>query len=274
METKPPQPQKRIPQTSELVIAQVTKITNFGAYCRLPEYDNMEVFLPIREVSSGWIKNIRTFIHEGQNLVCRVVFFDKERNTLDVSLKKVTPKDSKDKIGAYNLERRLEALFNQVVKSAKDKEAQGMLGQQVMADFGSYTLLARAAVNNSEEFKKSKISKNVKDLVIKALEDNMKKKTAAVSYILKVSTTNTKSGISEMRKIFTDMKNAGTRIIYISAPKYRLYAEGEDYPEAEAKVKKAVELARAQMDKSFTFEIEKEKLKKEETNIIGQYISK
>ena len=48
-----------IPRVGELVIASVSKISKFGAYCRLIEYNDLEVFLPIREVSSGWIKNIR-----------------------------------------------------------------------------------------------------------------------------------------------------------------------------------------------------------------------
>ena len=58
-----------MPKVGELVIATVSKISKFGAYCRLPEYNDLEVFLPIREISSGWIKNIREHIHEGQKLV-------------------------------------------------------------------------------------------------------------------------------------------------------------------------------------------------------------
>ncbi|MGH2510319.1 MAG: S1 RNA-binding domain-containing protein, partial [Ktedonobacteraceae bacterium] len=61
---------RQTPRVGSLVIANVSKITKFGAYCKLPEYNDLEVFLPLREISSGWIKNIREFIHEGQKLVC------------------------------------------------------------------------------------------------------------------------------------------------------------------------------------------------------------
>lgn len=267
-------PEKKIPKQSELVIAQVTKITNFGAYCRLPEYDNMEVFLPIREVSSGWIKNIRIFIHEGQKLVCMVVFFDKEKNTIDISLKKVTAKAAKEKIGAYNLENRLIALVNQVLKGAKDPAGNEKVIELMLSEFGSYAKFAQAAVKNSEEFKKSRISKNIRDTILKAIEANMKKKEVDVSYILTLTTSNTKNGVSLMKKMFKEMKGSGAELVYISAPKYRLYAVGKDYAEAESKVKKALDVIRAGADKSFTFETEKEKLKREKEGIIEQYMSR
>ncbi|MGD0511465.1 MAG: S1 RNA-binding domain-containing protein, partial [Candidatus Micrarchaeaceae archaeon] len=108
------------PRVGELVIANVAKISKFGAYCRLPEYNDLEVFLPIKEVSSGWIKNIREHIHEGQKLVCSVTFFDKEKGTIDISLKRVSPGNSKEKIRSYNLEKRLAALFLQALKISKE----------------------------------------------------------------------------------------------------------------------------------------------------------
>src|SRR5208283_5552594 len=112
--------ERKLPSHGSLVIAVVSKITNFGAYCKLIEYGDTEAFLPIREVSSGWIKNIREYIHDGQKLVCYVHGVDKEKGTIDISLKRVSPKDSKDKIRSYNLEKRLNALFSQTIKKEKD----------------------------------------------------------------------------------------------------------------------------------------------------------
>ena len=106
----------KLPRQGGLVLVVVSKITNFGAYCKLIEFDNVEAFLPIREVSSGWIKNIREYIHDGQKLVCYVHGVDKEKGTIDISLKRVSPKDSKEKIRSYNLEKRLNALFAQTLK--------------------------------------------------------------------------------------------------------------------------------------------------------------
>ena len=37
---------KKHTKVGEFVIASVSKISKFGAYCRLPEYNDLEVFLP------------------------------------------------------------------------------------------------------------------------------------------------------------------------------------------------------------------------------------
>src|SRR5208283_5107482 len=155
------------PRIGELVIAQVSKISQFGAYCRLLEYNNLEVFMPIREVSSGWIKNIREFIHEGQNLVCKVTLYDKERNTIDVSLKRVTPKDAKDKIGIYNLERRLAGLLQQAAKQAGLQPKDELLGR-LHSEFGSYANLFQQATANSEQFERLKVPKKLKEEIQRA----------------------------------------------------------------------------------------------------------
>ena len=256
------------PKIGSLVIAQVSKVTQFGAYCRLPEYNNMEVFMPIREVSSGWIKNIREFVHEGQNLVCKVVMYDKDRNTIDVSLKKVTPKETKVKIGAYNLEKRLAALLQQSARQA------GMSGkeeqiQQLHAEFGTYANLFQHAADNTAQFESLKIPKKLKEEIQRAIEANRKEKRHEVSYIATISTYNTNSGATELRDILNSAINDGVSVSYISAPRYRFAADGKDYAEAEAKIKRAEIDISAKLKKG-VFSLEKEKVRKEKEDILAQ----
>ncbi|MDE1868575.1 MAG: S1 RNA-binding domain-containing protein [Candidatus Micrarchaeota archaeon] len=257
-----------LPKVGSLVIANVSKITKFGAYCRLPEYNDLEVFLPLREISSGWIKNIREFIHEGQKLVCLVSFYDKDKNTIDVSLKKVTPKNSKEKIRAYNLEKRLGALFAQAIKMSGERKDKDLISQKAIAEFQTYTNLMDHATNNTPEFVGSTMSKKLKESIIKVLEANKKQKHFIVSYILKLSTYNTLSGAAELRGIFSDVKRLGIDAKYIGSPRYRLVAEGDDYSQAEDKIKKASEIIREKLKKG-EFEMEKEKLRKAKEDIMS-----
>ncbi len=259
----------RIPKIGELVIANVSKITQFGAYCKLPEYESLEVFMPIREVSSGWIKNIREFIHEGQNLVCKVVFYDKERNTIDISLKKVAPKEAKDKIGAYNLEKRLVALFQQALSKAGEQKAKAEITNRITSEFGSYTNFFQHATSNSEEFEKANLPPKLKSAVKEAIEANRKERKYQVSYIATLLTYNTTSGAEELRDILNSVKKNGVDISYISAPKYRFVADGKDFVDAENKIKKAEQVATSKLKKG-VFKLEKEKLKREKEDILAQ----
>jgi translation initiation factor 2 subunit 1 len=255
------------PRVGELVIASINKVMRFGAYCKLPEYNNLEVFLPIREVSSGWIKNIREFIHEGQTVVCEAVFFDKERNTIDISLKRVTAKKSKDRIRAYNLEKRLAALFLQAAKEAGEQANREALAQAAIVEFSTYTKLIENAKNNTEEFKKSTMPKKLKAAILKVLEANIKEKKFVVAYIVTLSTYNTLTGNTELKGILSGIKNLGIDIRYISAPKYRLISEGKDYVDAEKKISNAEAIIKEKLKKG-VFSIEKEKLRKAKEDIM------
>ncbi|MCL5430583.1 MAG: S1 RNA-binding domain-containing protein [Candidatus Marsarchaeota archaeon] len=259
---------KNTPRVGEIVIANISKIMPFGAYCRLPEYNNLEVFLPIKEVSSGWIKNIHEFIHEGQKIVCKVVFFDKERQTMDVSIKKVTPQDSKQKINEFNLERRLTGLFLQAVRQAAMDQKKAELQSIATTEFGTYTNLMRNATDSTKEFAGSKLPKKVKDNMLVLIESSKKKKRYVVSYIMRLSTFNTINGATELRGIISAIKHTGVEVSYVSAPKYHLMAEGEDYADAEAKIKRAAEAVKGKLKKG-NFELEKEKLKKDKEDIMA-----
>ncbi len=260
---------KKIPNLKDLVIAEVVKITNFGAYCKLIEYNNIDAFLPIKEVSSGWIKNIHIFIHNNQKLVCRVIYFDKQKNTIDISLKKVTPKESKEKIKEYNLERRSENLFIQAINKSKNQSHKEELILNALSEFKTFTNFIYHANNSTTEYSSSTLSKKFKDTIIKLLKANKKERKYPVSYILTLLTYNTVSGISELNSILIYLQSQDIKVSYISAPKYRLIAYGNNYLEAEEKIKIATDAAKQKL-KNGIFEIEKEKLKKQKENIIDE----
>ncbi len=258
---------KRIPKIGELVIANIAKIMQFGAYCRLLEYNDLEVFLPIREVSSGWIKNIHEFIHEGQKVVCKVVYYDRERGSIDVSLKKVTAKETKEKIGSYNLEKRLEALFTQSIKVSKLQATNESIEDKVRSEFGSYTNMMRSIMDDDERAQKSSIPKKLRSMMVKLYEANKPEKKFIVSYIMTLSSYNTRTGAQELRGILSAVKEKGVDVKYISAPKYRLVSQGENYAQAEAKVKSATEIVQSRLKKGL-FAIEKEKLAKKKESVM------
>ncbi len=258
---------QNLPKVGELVIANVSKISKFGAYCRLPEYNELEVFLPIREVSSGWIKNIREHIHEGQKLVCSVIFYDKDKGTLDVSLKRVSPGNSKTKIRAYNLEKRLASLFLQAIKASKEQANKDPIISTALSEFGTYTNLVQNATDGTPEFSESKLPKKLKESIVKVLEANRKQKRYLVSYLATIYTYNTLNGATELRELLSSIKETGVNVHYIGAPKYRFLAEGDDYSAAEEKINNAQSLIKAKLKKG-VFEIEKEKLKKENEDIL------
>ncbi|MCL4403229.1 MAG: S1 RNA-binding domain-containing protein [Candidatus Marsarchaeota archaeon] len=257
----------RTPKVGELLIAEIAKITKFGAYCHLLEYNNAEAFMPIKEVSSGWIKNIHEFIHQGQKVVCKVIFIDKYKNTIDISLKKVTPKESKERIGKYNLENRLHGLILQSIKMAGLQSEKDSIFAKIDSAFPSYTEFVISASEDAPAYESLNIPKKFKEALIETIKANMKEKKHEVSYIATVYTQNTMVGIDELRAVFSKMIANGVKVGYISAPKYRIQSEGASYAEAEAKVKKAMDAIKS-FSKDITYYTEKEKIKKEKQDTL------
>ncbi|MGC8572236.1 MAG: S1 RNA-binding domain-containing protein [Candidatus Micrarchaeia archaeon] len=260
--------EKRIPKIGEVVMATVNKIMPFGAYCKLLEYNNLDAYLPIKEVSSGWIKNIHEFIHEGQTIVCKVVFYDENKQTIDISIKKVTPTESKQKLDSYNLEKRLIGLFARAVNVAKlSDEKKAQLNEKIIDTFGNYTNFMRNANAKTKEYNSLKLPKSLKDALEETLKSTQQKRTYDVSYIMKLSLDDTRNGINILKDLFSKAESYGVSIKYISAPKYYMTAEGTSYVEAEKKIKNAVDFIK-QNNPNGLFEIEKEKLKREKKDIL------
>ena len=54
------------PQEGELVVVTVKTVKQNGCYVDFDEFKDIEGFIFIGEIASGWVKNIRGFVREGQ----------------------------------------------------------------------------------------------------------------------------------------------------------------------------------------------------------------
>ena len=228
---------KELPSDGDFVLIKISKIMPYGAYCSLTEY-NLDAYLPISEISSGWIKNIHEFIKEGQQDVAKVIFVDKEKKAVDISLKKVNPNEKKEKINEYRLEKRAEGLFNQAIIATKNNDKKPEIISKLSTKAPTYTEIINDSYSDKDYLTSllgETLSKALHEIVVK----NTKPKVCKVSYVVDMKTTDTKSGVSTIKTIFSDIESLGVKVLYLGAPKYRLIAEDSTYPNAEAKIKKA-----------------------------------
>ena len=65
--------QANTPEEGELVVVTVKNVKQNGVYVDFDEYPGLEGFIFIGEIASGWVKNIRTFVRDGQRLICKVM---------------------------------------------------------------------------------------------------------------------------------------------------------------------------------------------------------
>ena len=183
---------------------------------------------------------------------------DREKGTIDVSIKRVSTKDAKEKIRSYNLEKRLVALFAQTLKGGEGGKGEGRALGDSGAGVPATTPTSWRTPSPTQGVRAVQAAREVKDAFIKALEQNKKQKRYFVSYIATISTYNTESGATELRGLMKAIKDGGIDVGYIGAPKYRLFAEGTDYTDAEAKIAKVQELISQKLKKGHFGESEGE----------------
>ncbi|MGC8671861.1 MAG: S1 RNA-binding domain-containing protein [Candidatus Micrarchaeia archaeon] len=244
---------KQLPEIGETVLIRINKVMPFGAYCSLVEY-NIDAYLPINEVNAGWIKNIHEFIKEGQSDVAKVIFVDKEKQAVDISLKRVSTKEKKDKLNEYSLEKRAEQLFNQAVSAAGVQDAElAQIKQKAATKFSTYSELLEAAYDNKPQVKEV-LGVALSSALHEIAQKNIKPKVFKVSYKLELSGKNRVGNILKIKQALGEVEKIGVNVIYEGAPHYLLRAEGGSYPEAEAKIKNATGILGKHSELSFTIQ--------------------
>ena len=70
-----------MPEAGEIVICTVREITSHGIYVNLDQYEGMNGFLHVSEISTGWVKNIERVAKVQQKLVLKVIRANRMRNS-------------------------------------------------------------------------------------------------------------------------------------------------------------------------------------------------
>ncbi len=86
---------QNFPEVGEIVVSTVTRIVDQGAYVALDEYNNVQGFLHVSEIATGWIRNVAKFLKVGEKKVLLVKRVDPRRSEIDLSLKQVSSDQKK-----------------------------------------------------------------------------------------------------------------------------------------------------------------------------------
>jgi translation initiation factor 2 subunit 1 len=228
-----------LPDENELVIAVIKKIMPYGAFIVLPEYNNLEAFLHVSEVASRWIKNIHEFISEGQRHVMKVYRVDRTKGQVDVSLKRVSEEEKKQKLEFIRTEKRGEMLLEQAIKSVPNLEVdQALIRTSIEAEFDDvYSCFKEASFSGEKALEKLDIPKELKLKIVEVGKKSIKKPTVDVKAILTITSYNP-DGVSDINKL---LDHEGITVHYLGAPRYQISLTASDYKKAEKKLMSVLE---------------------------------
>jgi len=227
------------PEAGDLVIATIKKVTDYGAYVTLDEYSK-EGLLHISEVSSSWVRNIRSFIREGQKVVLKVLRVNTEKEHVDLSLRRVTKREKKEKILSWKKERKADTLLRTASEKLKmpQEEFYKKIEPLLEKEFEEiHDELEKAAREGAEVLIEGGIPEDIAIILEEIAKEKIKLPMVRVKGILNLQYAKS-NGVIAIRKALLSAqkiqpKNAKIEVYVVAPPKYRVVVSAQDYKEAE-----------------------------------------
>src|SRR3989344_5310154 len=222
-----------LPEESEIVVCTIKKILPNSVFVDLDEYENKEGLIHISEISPGRIRNIRDFVKEGKKIVCKILSVNKEKNHIDLSLRRVNQAQRINKNNEYKQEQKSEKILEVVGKqnNIDIKEIYSKIGNKIVEEFGSLNECFQELIKN--------------DTILKPLKLDSKLESSLIKETLK------KVNDLSIRE------NLDCKILYAGAPNYRITLIAQNYKDAERGIEKMIETAEKEFKGKGTFEISK-----------------
>ncbi|MBN2014878.1 MAG: translation initiation factor IF-2 subunit alpha [Candidatus Altiarchaeota archaeon] len=236
---------ERYPEEGELVIGTVDSIFKQGAFISLDEYGDKKGMLHLSEISPKWVRNIRDYVKEGQKVVLLVLKVNLDRGHIDLSLRRVTDAQRKEKLQEIKQKQRSVKLLEQLSKELKlSEEDVASIKEKILKNYDSLYAGLETIVADNSEMDKLDIEKGWKPHFLDLINSSIKAPLVNVTgYVCFRSYMG--DGVGDIKESLVKIRDYdrdhNIEVSYISAPVYRINVTAEDYKTAEKILKNSTE---------------------------------
>ncbi len=231
------------PEESELVLCTVTKVQYDSVFVNLNEYSKLGV-IHISEISPGRIRNIRDFVKEGRVVICKVLRVNKEKGHIDLSLRRVTEMQKREKANEIKQEQKAEKILQGVAKKLK-KDINKLYIEISPHIFKNYDYIFQSfedIVENKINLEKLGVNKKLADAITNVVKEKIKAKEVKIKGDLTIE-IYAGNGIEIIKDALKKNLNNNIDMRYVGAGTYRVTAKAKDYKQAENILNKYVNAA-------------------------------
>ena len=242
------------PERGELVVCEVEEIEGFGVFCDLLQYEDKRGLIHISEVASGWIKNVRDHVREGQTTVCKVLDVDESSQQIDLSLKDVNDHQRSETIQAWKNEQKADKWLGLAFGEDAEERLREVAGD-LLAEYESlYEAFEAAAIHGEAALEDVDLDDDAVEAIVETARENVSVPYVAVTGYVDL-TCPAPDGVDAIREALRAAEGNGEvpeevelEVSYVGAPEYRVRVRAPDYKTAEQALEDSVERATAAIE--------------------------
>lgn len=240
----------RFPREGDLVICEITNIQSHCAFAKLKEYEGLEGMVHISEVSSSWIKNIRSFVREGKEVVCKVMSVDPVRRHISLSIRRVSEAEKGEKYEQMKREKKSAKMLERAAELLGGKMDPNTLREKLIKKFGEvYYGFEEAARSGEGALVEIGVAEKEAHAIAEIAKASIVFPEVTIGGTLTLQ-SYASDGVDAIKTILSKMESLGAHVHYISAPSYGIKVVANDYKSAEKILKSAVDSALEKIKKS------------------------
>lgn len=220
------------PQEGELVIATVTSIQYHSVFCRLDEYGKSGM-IHISEVAPGRIRSIGEYLREGKTVVVKVLRVDERKGHIDLSLRRVTEAQRRQKsseLKQQQVEERIIAQLAEQLKTEPDAVLKTLQDSLLKEGYDSLFESFQAIVEGN-----LKVAGHLEKDLAQALTAHVIDRIAPRMVTIKGEFTITSfapDGVELVKKAFAEVPEEA-HVSYAGGGRYSVVVTAKDYKIAE-----------------------------------------
>ncbi|PSP63965.1 translation initiation factor IF-2 subunit alpha [Halobacteriales archaeon QH_8_67_27] len=238
------------PDSGELVVGRIDEIEDFGVFVDLQEYEDKRGLCHISEVASGWIKNVRDHVSEGQTVVAKVLDVDQDAQQIDLSIKDVNDHQRKDKIQEWKNEQKADNWMLLAFGEGIGDETYAAIANELLAGFGSmYDGFEQAAIHGEEALEETDLSDEEIESLVETARENVSVPYVNVTGYVTLECPSG-DGVDVIKESLQAAEGNGNipdevdlEVTYVGSPEYRIQVQAPDYKTAESQLEESADRA-------------------------------
>ncbi|MGM0606703.1 MAG: translation initiation factor IF-2 subunit alpha, partial [Halobacteriota archaeon] len=231
------------PESGDLVVGKIDEIADFGVFVDLEEYEDKRGLAHISEVASGWIKNVRDHVREGQTVVAKVLDVNESSQQIDLSIKDVNEHQRKEKIQEWKNEQKADNWMLLAFGEDVSDDTYGTVANAMLEAHDSlYAAFEAAAIHGAEALESTDLDESDVESIVETARENVSVPYVDVTGYVDLSIP-TPDGVDSIKEALKAAEGNGEvppevelSVSYVGSPEYRIKVRAPDYKTAESQL--------------------------------------